>query len=66
MTDKRLTKAQTIKALIKLGVYDIKPHGKFQIEARIPNIPYYEHNVGLFDPRDLLAELQGRQSTQEQ
>jgi hypothetical protein len=49
----KMTKAQAVKALVKLGCTDIQPSGKFCILATLP-----DGYRGLFDPRDLLAELQ--------
>jgi hypothetical protein len=47
-----MTKQQAIKKLQTLGVTNILPHGKFQIEAVVRGYK------GIFDPRDLLAEIE--------
>lgn len=48
---RHMTKQQVIRALHALGVTDIVPHGKYQVEATVGT------HRGLYDPRDLLIEL---------
>jgi len=52
---KTMTKQQVIRKLQELGVTDIVPDGKFNIWATPPS-----GYRGLFDPRDLLRELEAR------
>jgi hypothetical protein len=47
-----MTKQQAIKELKRRGWTNITPQGKFNVEATSP-----KGERGLFDPRDLLAEL---------
>lgn len=46
-----MTKQQAIRELVKLGVTNIEPNGRFSISAVVDGVP------GVFDPRDLLTEL---------
>jgi hypothetical protein len=46
------TKAQAIRELKNRGWWNIVPHGKFSVEATGP-----DGHRGLYDPRDLLTEL---------
>lgn len=54
-----MTKQQAIRKLIELGCTNIVPDGKFCIWATLPS-----GERGLFDPRDLLAELQLKKAMQ--
>jgi hypothetical protein len=47
-----MTKQQAIKELKRRGWTDITPAGKFSVWATSP-----KGHRGLYDPRDLLAEL---------
>lgn len=58
-----MSKQQAIEKLQKeFGVTDIVPHGKYCIEATVTAPGSGKQERGLFDPRDLLKELQELQA----